>query len=168
MSFTITRICCFLVTGLTSGFGHRKRQFVEDRVAFYATVINHDIDHLGSSQALVFDNVHENIGNGYNNVSGHFMAPVSGTYVFHVTICGHVAHVDAHYYASVYVNNDVAASLILVPYDQSSQMLVATLNANDVVVVKNAHVDDGFIGHTYSSFSGFLLYENERTASIVG
>ncbi|XP_052806964.1 cerebellin-3-like [Mya arenaria] len=141
----------------------KARRFVENKVAFYATNSAHDIQHLGQSQALVFDVVHTNLGNGYNNVSGHFIAPVPGVYAFHVTICGRDVHteIDKHYYAGIYVNNDVKSSFIVTPYDQSSQMLVSLLNAGDVVVTRNSRVDDGYIGQTFSSFSGFLLYETE-------
>jgi len=127
-----------------------------------------DVVHLGVMQALVFDNVHENIGNGYNNVSGTFIAPVPGTYVFHVTICGHSANADSHSYANLLVNGAAKASFIIMPYDQSSQMVVTTLNMNDVIMIKNLIPNDGVIGTTFSSFSGFLLYENESIAQIIG
>jgi len=146
----------------------RQRQHVENQVAFYASFVAHDIQHLGQLQALIFDNVRENIGHGYNNMSGHFTAPVSGTYVFHVTLCSYKMGVSGEFFAFLYVNNEpMARFLATQPYQQSSQMLVITLKANDIVVVKSSVLDQGYIGHAFSSFSGFLLYEND-SLEIVG
>ncbi|XP_053380337.1 heavy metal-binding protein HIP-like [Mercenaria mercenaria] len=65
---------------------HRiRRAENENPVAFFATLSQH-LNHAGAHQSITFDNVVTNIGNAYNSHFGSFTAPVSGTYVFSVTL----------------------------------------------------------------------------------
>ncbi|XP_060593556.1 uncharacterized protein LOC132748024 [Ruditapes philippinarum] len=57
----------------------------EQNVAFFATLSNH-LEHAGVAQTFVFERVVTNVGNGYNNLNGNFVALVSGTYVFSATL----------------------------------------------------------------------------------
>ncbi|CAC5396796.1 C1QL [Mytilus coruscus] len=41
---------------------------------------------LGAHQTIEFEHIHENHGNGYDPLQGHFIAPVSGLYQFSTTI----------------------------------------------------------------------------------
>lgn len=43
--------------------------------------ISYDI-YLGDNEALKYDRVLTNFGNGYDRLSGHFKAPIKGLYVF--------------------------------------------------------------------------------------
>ncbi|XP_052706001.1 complement C1q-like protein 4 [Crassostrea angulata] len=67
----------------------RERRFVlqgqGSQIAFHAQ-LTHNIENLGIHQAILFDNVLLNEGNGYSIYEGEFIAPVSGLYVFAWTI----------------------------------------------------------------------------------
>ncbi|XP_053372917.1 C1q-related factor-like [Mercenaria mercenaria] len=146
------------------------REAVETEVAFYATHSHHDVQHLGQNQIIVFDQAVTNIGNAYNSHHGGFVAPVAGTYVFHVTMMGRNAHAVTgnHFNAYIDVDGRTYSQLWVVPYEQSSQMFIIELSAGKTVTVKNHILDDGFVGQHMSTFSGFLLYEHYRSPAIVG
>lgn len=129
-----------------------------------------DVTHLGLNQNIVYDKAVNNIGNAYSPGHGVFTAPVAGTYVFHVTLaCESVHSVDKHFHAKIDVNGTEAASFIVTPGDQSSQMLVVNLDAGHEVSVKNAVLDDSVFGGKWSTFAGFLLYENAGdSVSVIG
>ncbi|XP_052782251.1 complement C1q tumor necrosis factor-related protein 8-like [Mya arenaria] len=147
--------------------GRHIRQLSQRQVAFYATITVHDIQHVGSNQAIKFDSILTNVGTAYNQHSGYFTAPVPGIYVIHTTIAGWGAQSsDKHNYLDICVNSVKQAALYGVPFQQESQTLIVYLNAGDVVSVKNAIVDEAILGSHYSSFAGFLLYETETEPSL--
>lgn len=145
------------------------RESVETEVAFYATHSQHDVQHLGQNQIIVFDQAITNVGNAYNPITGGFVAPADGTYIFHVTMMGKDVHTSTsnHFSAHIDVDGTVYSQLWVEPYQQSSQMFVSELKAGQTVSVKNHVLDDGYIGQHMSSFSGFLLYEHPGSV-IVG
>ena len=53
----------------------------ETQIAFTA-YLDHDLNNLGTDQVLPFNKVLLNDGQGYNNYTGTFVAPVSGVYSF--------------------------------------------------------------------------------------
>ncbi|KAK3584332.1 hypothetical protein CHS0354_031003 [Potamilus streckersoni] len=63
-----------------------KRTLVVPKVAFRATVSSTLSGFNYRGQALVFDNVQLNIGDGYSKHSGIFRTPVAGLYIVLVTI----------------------------------------------------------------------------------
>ncbi|XP_060607038.1 uncharacterized protein LOC132759306 [Ruditapes philippinarum] len=147
------------------------REAVENEVAFYTTHSQHDVQHLGQNQIIVFDQAVTNVGNAYSSQRGEFVAPVDGTYVFHVTMMGKDVHAvtSKHFNAYIDVSGKPYSQLWVEPYQQSSQMFVINLTAGKIVSVKNRVQDDGFIGQHMSTFSGFLLYQNYgSTGSIIG
>ncbi|XP_045190942.1 complement C1q-like protein 4 [Mercenaria mercenaria] len=145
------------------------REAVETEVAFYATHTQHDIRHLGQGQIIAFDQTVTNIGNAYNTHHGAVVAPVDGTYVFHVTLMGTLHNASNHYYTADIDVDDVGYSkFYIVPYEQSSHMFVIELKSGSAVSVKNGRVDDGIIGKHYSAFSGFLLYQHFQPPAVVG
>ncbi|KAK3584331.1 hypothetical protein CHS0354_031002 [Potamilus streckersoni] len=81
-------VCCITPPQDERGYSLKgvKRSPVVPKVAFTATISNtlSGLNNLG--QPLVFDDVHLNIGNGYNKQSGLFLAPVSGLYLILMTI----------------------------------------------------------------------------------
>ena len=57
------------------------------RIAFFARTLVKYEPKVG--EALVFPEVQLNDGNGYNNKTGIFTAPVSGTYILMTMLQGH-------------------------------------------------------------------------------
>lgn len=150
--------------------GRMKRLPVESEIAFYATMSQYHVQHLGLNQNIVFDRAVNNKGSAYSPVHGVFTAPVAGTYVFHVTLACEGAHnTDKHFHAKIDVNGSEVSSFIVTPGDQSSQMLVVDLESGTQVSVKNMITDDSVFGSKWSTFSGFILFESESVStSVVG
>ncbi|XP_045202195.2 uncharacterized protein LOC123555669 [Mercenaria mercenaria] len=147
----------------------QRRATVESEAAFFATVTPHDVDHLGQNQNIVFDNAVTNIGNAYHTNHGIFTAPADGTYVFCATVAGRQYAGQQDYYAHFDVNGRVLARFITHPQEQSTQTIVVQLQAGDDVSIKNDRADDGILGDKYSSFAGFLLFQNfDSSTNILG
>ena len=136
------------------------------RAAFYAYLTTTATD-LGALQDIAFDYVVTNIGNGYNENHGVFVAPTSGTYVLTATLLsggtlgtwGHFV-VNGNVIANLYMHNAV--------YEQATQTVIVELNTGDDVSVQSTRLGAGISGDRYSSFSGFLLYPTEDTVAIIG
>ena len=97
-----------------------------------------------------------NIGNGYHNLHGNFVAPVAGVYVFYASILSDSGNCHAKL-----MKNGQTLAMFSTPelYDSAGHMAVIELNAGDDVAVKNAdYPDTVYFGSYYSTFSGFLLY----------
>ena len=136
-------------------------------IAFFATLSNHQM-HVGVHQPIVFDNVITNIGNGYHSHVGTFIAPVSGTYVFSVTLLSNWG--QSVRYATV--KNGSAISRIYnngatIGTDSGSQTCILQLKQNDDIVIQNIDLDKHTHGDHYSSFAGFLLRQHYQDV-IVG
>lgn len=146
--------------------GRIRRANTETEVAFFATMTLNE-DHLGKDQDIVFDHIVTNIGHAYNANHGTFVAPVPGTYVFSVTLYHQSGVSSAGTWGHVVANGIVVAKLH-VNQEQSSQTVIVSLQAGDDVSVQNTETDRGFFGDRYSTFSGFLLYENILVSAVVG
>ena len=81
---------------------------VQNTVAFFATVKLMSLNHLGSHQNIVFEDVVTNIGNAYNNHHGVFIAPVSGLYLITTSVR---SGSNMEYWAEVVVNGTVIVRL---------------------------------------------------------
>lgn len=109
---------------------------------------------------IIFDTERLNIGAGYHNQHGLFIAPVRGIYVFSVTILsssgGHPRiEVDLMKNDIVLVSAFAHGSI---DHDQGSVTVPVELDAGDEVWVQLEYPDDTSIwGNGYTSFSGFLL-----------
>ncbi|XP_060567975.1 complement C1q tumor necrosis factor-related protein 3-like [Ruditapes philippinarum] len=139
------------------------RASVESKVAFFATVTT-QLEHLGKDQDIIFDHAVTNVGNGYLPHHGTFVAPVSGTYVFSVTL---LHGEEETTYGHFVVNGSIVAKLYLYS-QQTSQLIIVNLRKGDDVSVQNADLDRTFICSQYCTFSGFLLYEVSSVDQIVG
>jgi hypothetical protein len=140
----------------------------EQNVAFFDTLSN-KLQHAGVGQTFVFDRVVTNIANGYNNFNGNFIAPVSGTYIFSVTLIS-LYHISAH---AQFVKNGSPVSYVYVSgseagYDTTSQTIVLELRKGDDIFIQNNDADKSYHGAHYSTFSGFLLHENVSDQVDVG
>ncbi|XP_045198731.2 complement C1q-like protein 2 [Mercenaria mercenaria] len=140
----------------------------EETIAFFATLTNH-LEHAGVQQTFVFDRIVTNLGHGYNNHSGNFIAPVSGTYVFSATLIS-LYHQSSH---SQFTKNGQAVSYMYVSgaeagYDTTSQTIVVQLHKGDDVCIHNIDADKSYHGAHYSTFSGFLLQQDFTEQVVVG
>lgn len=138
-----------------------KRQVNTGRIAFFATATPHDILNLGSQQNIIFDKEVTDIGNCYHNTHGIFTAQVGGTYVFFVTLAGETRPLNV-VYAHLDLNGQIISEILVQNAEQSSQMAILQLKAGDDVSIQSSSNGNSFLGQTFSSFSGFLLYTEEN------
>ena len=121
------------------------------------------------NQNIVFDQATTNIGKAYDTQNGIFIAPTEGLYVFFATVTGKHLGDNTDYYAHLDVNGRTYAKLVTFPNEQSSQLIVVQLSSGDTVSVKNTLADDHVLGSTFTTFSGFLLYEGSTDfSSVIG
>ncbi|XP_060567980.1 multimerin-2-like [Ruditapes philippinarum] len=143
-----------------------RRGSAESKVAFFASVTP-TLEHLGQDQDIIFDHAVTNIGSGYIPHHGTFVAPVSGTYVFFITVEKLDKLDTAYTWGHFVVNGSIVAKLDL-NYGQSSQTVIVNLRQGEDVSVQNTETDRTIRGDRYSTFSGFLLYEDFSVNSFVG
>ena len=111
----------------------------------------------------MFETVLLNIGNGYHDNHGLFTAPVSGIYVFSVSMMNQ-ADSDHHRIQVGLKKNGVYLARTMsdgksINYDQGSFTVTSQLDAGDDVwvAVYNPLTNVYLFGNRYSSFTGFLL-----------
>ncbi|XP_070785908.1 cerebellin-1-like [Enoplosus armatus] len=131
------------------------------RVAFSASLANLGEIYRGpcTDKTLVFKRVFSNTGNGYDQNTGIFTAPVNGLYYFSFSTYGYNTHVmgailmkNSIHQISTYDSPSADGS------DSSSNAVVLQLAAGDKVYMElwdNGRVFDNLNGHT--TFSGFLV-----------
>ncbi|XP_022323841.2 complement C1q tumor necrosis factor-related protein 7-like [Crassostrea virginica] len=117
---------------------------------------------ISTKVTIRFDRTYINIGNHYHTEDGIFIAPVSGTYMFHWTIITG----GSEYSTQLMVGGTVRASS-LVPYpggrDSSSAMVILSVQKEDHVWIQiygsneNVYGGPSFNGQLQSTFSGILL-----------
>ena len=116
---------------------------------------------LGAGQTLIYDNILTNDGNGYDDRSGLFTCPVTGTYMFVVDSLA-----SRNIWLNVKVNNNRVLARLHVgggelkenTLIQISRTIIVKLNAGDYVKVENQHRNGRLYHDSYSGFSGSLLY----------
>ena len=105
-------------------------------VAFYAQMSS-DEQNPNAHHTLIFDNVHTNVGSGYNGVTGIFTAPQEGIYVFTWVI----RMFTAEHSTELMQNNDVLGATFLRAKNGDdgsvSGTVVTHLTKGDVVFVRN-------------------------------
>uniref|UniRef100_A0A8W8NQE6 C1q domain-containing protein n=1 Tax=Magallana gigas TaxID=29159 RepID=A0A8W8NQE6_MAGGI len=108
------------------------------------------------SQVVKYNQVLFNIGGGYQKHSGHFVAPVDGTYVFFLSL---VPTPGTWISFFIFVNSRATVEALNV----SSNMAIVSLSKGDHVWVMshpNGRVDPGQrLRYAGNTFSGFLLYQ---------
>jgi len=142
---------------------------IEGPVAFFATLTSH-VTHAGRNQTIAFDRVVTNVGNAYNPHVGVVTAPVSGIYVFSVSLLSYPGH-KTHY--QLYKNNDFVSNIYLhtpsaSDYETTSQTAVLQLVKGDDVTLRNVDGDESLHGVNYSTFAGFLVWEDFSQPAVVG
>ncbi|XP_034318916.2 heavy metal-binding protein HIP-like [Magallana gigas] len=116
------------------------------------------------SQVVKYNQVLFNIGGGYQKYSGHFVAPVDGTYVFFLSL-EPTRSTTASFFITV--NNRVTVEAVsgIIPnqLNMSSNMAIVSLSKGDHVWVMShpsAKADPRQrLQYGGNSFSGFLLYQ---------
>ena len=110
-----------------------------------------------------------NLGRGYHNAHGTFIAPVPGVYVFTTSI---LAFGTTSHHAKLVKNGQLLAKVDFNDadsYDHSSQTVIVELDKGDDIAVQNAdYTGMVYHGYFYSTFSGFLLYEYDIISEVVG
>ncbi|XP_030018732.1 cerebellin 11 [Sphaeramia orbicularis] len=136
------------------------------QVAFSVSLANTGEIYEGPciDKTLIFKRVFSNIGNGYDENTGVFTAPVKGVYYFTFSTYGYNTHTTGailrknnSYVISTYEEASVDGS------DSNSNAVVLPLVAGDKVHVElwdNGRVYDNLNGHT--TFSGFLLFSTNN------
>lgn len=116
---------------------------------------------VGDFQAIVFDTVTTNVAKGYNQATGIFTAPYSGTYVFSWTAYN-VDH--THMQTELVVNSEVKGRTWSDAADHAdvaiaSNTVVVTLTTGDAVWIRSNTVHrDTINGALMTTFSGWLLF----------
>lgn len=133
---------------------HCKHHGRHHMVAFYATLRADSTGYLVRNKIIRFDNVVTNYGGGYR--PGYFFAPISGTYVFSVSV-GEMYGKGTYY---ITANNVIRGRLqVGAAGYQASQTVVIYLRKGNHVSVKNGYCRyDKLKGNYQTSFSGFLLH----------
>lgn len=114
--------------------------------------------YLGDNQAIKYDRLLTNIGNGYDKWCGHFTAPLKGLYVFSCT----VMTVNGHDVSVEMVKN---GQRMMEVYSSRSAWDTATISVA-LALVKGDKVwirrfDSGrHIHWNYNMFSGYLIFGN--------
>ena len=126
------------------------------------------MSHLGAGQNLIFEKTNVNTNNVYNPHTGVFTVPLPGIYLITTSI---LAYYNQENRCNIVVNGVVVSRIYTRGtdnrHDQGSQTILLHLKHGDDVAISNDDVDDSIYGNSYTTFSGFLLYEQEPI-SIVG
>ncbi|KAK3576840.1 hypothetical protein CHS0354_002634 [Potamilus streckersoni] len=134
-------------------------QVPQRQVSFHATLSVLVLNYLAVGQAIIFDQVVSNIGDGYHVRSGMFIAPEEGIYVFHVSVMSAPGkHQDLrlvkegtvvqHVYADARSSSGYHSGSITVPMhvNKGGEVWVQAECCNDATI----H------GNTYTIFTGWL------------
>ncbi|XP_060569508.1 complement C1q-like protein 4 [Ruditapes philippinarum] len=150
-------------------YTRRVRRQSYDTVAFSATLNKLNVGHIGVHQNIVFSDVITNIGNGYNNHHGVFVAPVSGLYMFSTTL---LSGKNVEFAASIEINGSDVVRMYERGTDNrhgsATQIVIVHLSKGDDVSVQSLSADHTYWGDKYCSFSGVLLQQLESPSQIVG
>lgn len=139
---------------------HVRQLNVENPVAFFAVVSPTKLEHVGALQNVVFDKAVTNVGNAYNPHHGVFTAPVTGLYLFSVTI---LADQDQDVYARFTKNGTIVSHIYAHgtsnagDWAQGSQTIILELQKGEDISVQNDPSDNTIYGHAYTSLCGVLL-----------
>ncbi|RUS82326.1 hypothetical protein EGW08_009916 [Elysia chlorotica] len=106
-----------------------------------------------------FDNIVTNIGDGFNNETGRFTAPVDGTYVFSVTVAAQARRRAA---VELSLNGRMVMTVwaeSLPFWGTSSGTAILNMRSGDQVWLVLLQRAAFLYGYMYSTFSGHCLYQ---------
>ncbi|XP_029636373.1 complement C1q tumor necrosis factor-related protein 7-like [Octopus sinensis] len=107
---------------------------------------------------VTFNNIFVNIGDNFDVYTSHFVCQLNGTYLFTAHIMGQ-NKIDA--FAWLMVNNQHQLPLHgdgRAGFGSSSNTIILNLNVDDHVWIQLSK--DSALLNDYSTFSGFLIFEN--------
>lgn len=122
---------------------------------------------FGNSREIVYDKIECNVGNGYDNNTGTFRAPIKGTYAFTWSVCG--SGIDqGEIGVELLINNQIHGSVWVdseqvSDEDCSTGFVIHTLNAGDVVFTRShpTGIMQGSVRsdqYMRTTFSGWVLF----------
>nr|XP_034305323.1 complement C1q tumor necrosis factor-related protein 3-like [Crassostrea gigas] len=120
----------------------------------FSAVISKDT-YLGDNQAIKYDRVLTNIGNGYDKWSGHFKAPLKGLYVLSCTVMA----VKGHDISVVLVKNGqnmMNAYSNRSAWDTGAISVALALKKGDKVWIRR-YGHGRHVQGNYNIFSGYLI-----------
>lgn len=137
-------------------------------MAFYAYLSKNSPPNLSPHHLIVYDVIKINRGNAYNGGDGIFIAPVTGLYAFHISVCVTEGREIPWASLEITVNGNIIGSTFeeglatAGGYHCSGTLVLSDVNVGDHVFVRTEEVTRGPI-HSDSrgrtSFSGWLLYK---------
>lgn len=151
----------------------QRRQERPPVIGFTAYISQH-LSSLGQQHTVVFDKTQSNFGNGYDNITGYFVAPETGVYVFFANIMSEDSTTGLDYIETEIVKNGNQIAEMYSgaqqAYDSSSNMAVAWLDKGDHVWVRvHGTWSNNFSIHCcFSTFSGFLIGNYVLDENIIG
>ena len=131
----------------------------------FTAYLDHNVDHLGIDQTIIFNRVLFNDGGAYNTRSGIFTCPRDGVYLFFFEV-GSPTHRQSVVKLVADNRNEVDAIADAEFHSkqdaQGSNMAILSLGQGTHVWVENYRWDDkgveGSSTDRFSTFSGLLLY----------
>lgn len=132
---------------------------VPTKIAFFAG-LSDNIGPFKDNQDVVFDRVITNVGDAYDAGSGRFTAPVNGTYQINVVVSAQGRQKAA---VMILKNGGMVATVWAesIPYwATASNIVVLSLNTGDQVWLMLLSRASYLHGYMYTTFSGFLIFEN--------
>ncbi|CAG2221747.1 C1QL [Mytilus edulis] len=125
-------------------------------VTFLARLVTPDYGTIAAKATLKFEKTTENVGNGYDNKTGIFTAPVKGLY--HFTASARQSR-SGYLHLGLYRNDEEMAVSVGVNYNSLTIGATFTLQSGDHVLVKNIWTQSsGIVGAGQSYFSGHLVH----------
>ena len=138
---------------------------LQGRVAFAAMQNGTGSGNNSTNGVQIFQTEHVDTHNAYNNSTGIFIAPVAGVYFFYASLMGSSSDTRSAHYISKSTNGGSSWSFLVQfggqakNYNQFSTHVIASLNVNDQVAVKNSN----YASNLYTScnqeavFGGYLI-----------
>ncbi|XP_052276466.1 caprin-2-like [Dreissena polymorpha] len=134
-----------------------RRLLFEEGISFLAVKKSNQAN-IGVRQNIVFDQIVNNRGGGYQSDHGLFVAPASGVYIFATTLVhagqSQAFHAEIAHSGNTLVKIHGESSV----WDSGSQTVVLQVNAGEEVWVRNIDYDnENVYGDSYSSFTGAMI-----------
>ena len=136
-------------------------------MAFYGYLSQNSAPNLPPHHLIVYDKVVINRANGYNKGDGIFIAPVTGVYAFHFSVCVFESPDIPWASLEIALNGNALGSIFEEGaasgggFHCSSTLVISDVHIGDHVFIRTMQTT---IGHIHSdqrgrtSFSGWLLY----------